>query len=241
MWMKRWRNWIPWIAIFALLLGGAFRGHYFPDFVCKGPYVDVRAYASINAAVTDIGASEKTIFVPDNQSLVAAATIPTTLHLKIQPPGRVTLGDYNLAINSPLTAPISQIFDDSGSGSVSFGSGYVENVYPQWWGADPTSTNDQSAYMNAAALSIDGGDAILRLTSATWYCKDFLPKEGCIVQGSGHSTILKAYDNPSAAIVIVQHPSIVIKDLTIDGNTGGGKTAVGFIFQQTDGDQNLRM
>lgn len=187
-------------------------------------------YTTLNAAVTAISTTECTLVVMDNQTLTANTTIPSTLHLFFMRGGKVTLGAYTLTINGPLTAPTSQIFDDSGEGSISFGAGYVKEVFPQWWGGDPTSTDDQSNPMNATAFAIDGGDAILRLTSGIWYCKDFLPKGGCVVQGSGHSTILKAHDDPTTAIVIIQHPSIIIKDLTIDGNTDDSKTAIGVKF-----------
>jgi hypothetical protein len=50
-------NWRPWLAAAAVIFGlvslGALRARYFPDFITKGPYVDVRAYGVMGDGQSD--------------------------------------------------------------------------------------------------------------------------------------------------------------------------------------------
>ncbi len=103
------------------------------DLIVKAPWVDVRAYASLNAAYTAV-TSTKTILISNEQTLTAA--ISGEIHLVFIKGGHIHLGNYSLtfANGSSLQAPENQqIFDYTGSGVVSFSSGSISNVYYKWW------------------------------------------------------------------------------------------------------------
>lgn len=99
-------------------------------------------------------------YAPSGGTLIinSAVTVPTNYTL----PSNVTLqfqgGSINISsgatlnYNGGLSAGRYQIF--TGSGAVSFaGSNYVTEVMPEWWGADPSGTNDSSPAFNLAATA----------------------------------------------------------------------------------------
>ena len=109
---------------------------------------------SINTNISSIGANNRTLVIADNQTLTANLTIPTNVHLHFNQGGKITLGSYNLTINGSLTAPLAQIFDDSGSGTVTFGAGYVKELYAEWWGIDGTADHTEINKAITAATNV---------------------------------------------------------------------------------------
>jgi len=69
---------------------------------------------------------------------------------------------YKITINGPFSAGLYQVF--SGDGSVSFGDGAVVEVYPEWWGAD-TSSSDNTVAFQAA---FDAGAAPVVVSNGVW-------------------------------------------------------------------------
>lgn len=61
---------------------------------------------------------------------------PADRALKIEIGGRIS-NSTAFRITGPFSAGIYQVF--SGSGAVTFGSGTVSEVYPEWWGVDGTA------------------------------------------------------------------------------------------------------
>ena len=102
-------------------------------FMNEKPWVDVREYASINAAVDALGAENATLVVSNAQALTASLTIPSNIYLVIVKGGSITGGaaNYTLTINGPFDAGLYQVF--AGNGTVTFGAGTVKEVYPEWW------------------------------------------------------------------------------------------------------------
>ncbi len=70
--------------------------------------------------------------------VIPTANLTLTCDLRPVHGAVITLGSYNLAINSPFHAGLYQCFDQNGSGVVTFG-GNVPRIIPQWWGASPTT------------------------------------------------------------------------------------------------------
>lgn len=219
------KSWIPWLILTSLLfVGAAYRANYFPDIIVKGPWLDIRAYSSINAAVSAVGATPKTVYVINNESLTGALTTPSTLHLQFLGGGKITLGAYNLGINGPMSGPISQRFDDSGAGSVSFGTGYVEKGYAEWWGVDATADDVQ---INAALTALDKVTLLSNIYNLSAAVAIPINKH---LEGVGwEKTVLNQTAATYAVTMDANYTSI--SDLKITGNssaTGGikiGKTA----------------
>ena len=119
------------------------------------PWVDVRSYSSINAAVTAIGSTQTTLVVPNAQTLIANLTIPPTLSLIILKGGSIVKAStYTLTINGPFDAGLYQVFSGFAAGDVAFSSGSVNEIYPEWWGAKGDGATDDSTAVLATIASI---------------------------------------------------------------------------------------
>jgi hypothetical protein len=112
---------------------------------------------SLETAVSEIGTTPQTLLINQAVTLEDDVIVPATLHLMFLKEGRVVLGDYDLTVNGPLMAGLFQIFDCSGTGIVTFGSGAVKEFYPQWWGENTTpGTTDMSTAFHAAIVAAAG-------------------------------------------------------------------------------------
>lgn len=102
------------------------------DNISKFPLTDVRAYASISAAVTAIGSSNATLLIPNAQAVSASDTIPSNITLKVLQGGVITIASGQvLTINGSIDAGLYQIF--AGSGTVTLQRGSSSLAYPEWW------------------------------------------------------------------------------------------------------------
>lgn len=121
--------------------------YFVENIIARGPWVDVRSYASINAAVLGIGSAEATLLIPDNQTLTASLTIPSNITLMVMDSGVITkASSFSLTINGPLVASRTKIFNGFTSGDITFGTAATDEVYPEWWGAvGDDSTDDYAA------------------------------------------------------------------------------------------------
>jgi len=85
-------------------------------------------------------------------------TIPSNIKVEIEKGAILSIASTKtLTINGSFSAGLYQVF--SGEGSVSFGSGSIDAVYPQWWPncLPDGSTDCQPAYVAAiAALPVGG-------------------------------------------------------------------------------------
>jgi hypothetical protein len=126
------------------------------DIKAKAPIVDARAYgaaglrATIDAALTAIGADSKTLYLaPGTWVGVAAAgsnlTVPANVNLWMDMGAILTIANgKTLTINGPLEAGLYQVFDWSGSGTVA-GLAQVQAVLPEWFGAKGDGSTDDYA------------------------------------------------------------------------------------------------
>lgn len=132
------------------------------DLKTLSPTVDVRAYASINAAVTAIGATPTTLVVPNAQTLAASLTIPSTLTLKVLQGGSIVKAStYTLTINGNFEG-VSDCFSGFSSGDVTFGN--LRIAFPEWWDNADTGIKLNSAI---SALPSSGGMVNARKLSGT--------------------------------------------------------------------------
>lgn len=96
-------------------------------------------YASLDAAVTAIGSTPTTLTINTTLPVVGNVTVPSTLTLKFETPGKLTVPDTKLVtVNGDIVAPWNQvIFSLTGSGNV-----YVANGKPivtAWYNSDLTT------------------------------------------------------------------------------------------------------
>ena len=131
-----------------------------PDIITKSPWVDVRSYASLSAAITAIGATQTTLLIPNSHVLTANTTIPSTLTLKFLNGGMITLGAFSLTINGKVEAGLYKIFSCNAwtvwnANKVNF-TDPIQVVYPQWFGAvGDNVTDDADAFQLAFASAVN--------------------------------------------------------------------------------------
>jgi len=111
------------LAIF-VIAGVAF-SEYFPDVIVTSPngaWTDTRAYATIDAAITAIGANVRDIYIVEQEATVAL-TIPANAHLHFFGSGSIA-NTGQLTINSTnITAGDRQIF--TGTGDIDWVAGSI--------------------------------------------------------------------------------------------------------------------
>jgi hypothetical protein len=108
----------------------------------SGCFVDPRAYgdlgiqATIQSAITDIGASERTLYIPvGTWSITSDLTIPSNIMLRVEQGAILNVATAKtLTINGGLDAGLYQIFDCVGTGEVVFAINSLREGFPQWWG-----------------------------------------------------------------------------------------------------------
>jgi len=133
------------------------RAQYMPDLIVTEPgaaWTDLRQFASLSAAVTAIGATQSTLLISEDTTMGSAVTIPSNVVLKFTKGSVITLGNFNLVIQGYVDAGRYQIFNQNGSGDVTFvcTTGMSENdvAYPEWWGAVHDATTDDAQEIQAA-------------------------------------------------------------------------------------------
>lgn len=108
-----------------LSLSTGVKAEYFSDVIVTSPngiWTDSRAYTSLSAAITAVGADQRTIVIAKAQ-VVAALIVPANVTLKFERDGSIA-NSAQLTINTKnIIAPDRQIF--TGTGNIDFASGSV--------------------------------------------------------------------------------------------------------------------
>ena len=95
------------------------------------PHVDVRSHATFADAIDDIGATETTLLIPNQQNVAANKTVPANVTLLFLHGGLLNIaGGVTLAIEGDIQAGLYQIFEVNGTLS---GLGRVESVFAEWF------------------------------------------------------------------------------------------------------------
>ncbi len=145
-------------------------------------------YSGFNAAISSIGATEQTIVCNTAQTVSADVTVPANVHIVALGGCTIDTTGYTLTINGDFQAGLYQVF--SGTGTVSFGDGAVNEVYPEWWGAKRDGVTDDSAAFN---IAVNLGVPV-RLQAGT-YLANVVHSTGEIsISGAGQTlTQIKSY------------------------------------------------
>lgn len=134
-------------------------------------WVNVKQYSGASAVTGAHLASAAAQAATDGTGVLVAHEVTITtavgtisVPVRFDGGGQLTVNTGgSVTISGPLSAPLSQIFDTSGGGTVTF-SAKVPEVYPQWWGAPVNGTDTDST---AVAAAVATGRPI-RLTQGTW-------------------------------------------------------------------------
>jgi hypothetical protein len=160
-------------------------------------WVDVRSYASINAALAAIGSTQTTLFIPNEQTLAASLTIPSTLSLFIPKGGMIVKAPtYTLTINGSFSAGLYQVFSGFSAGDVTFGASAVKEACPEWW---LTNTTPGTTDMITALDSADStGVGIVRLSNIYAISDTWTLRSATSYLGPSSGTYIPGLEHPSS-------------------------------------------
>ncbi len=161
---------------------------YSEDIMTNGPWVDVRRYASFSAAIDAIGTNNKTLLIPNEQAVSANKTVPSNITLKFLQGGMLNISNtVTVTINGKVDAALHQIFKWTGTGTVILGYSSVIDIYPQWFGALGTNTDDTLALQKAISACRTTTDVFHRLVvpGGRYGVTAPLHVEGVSIIGSG--------------------------------------------------------
>jgi hypothetical protein len=121
-------------------------------------------HTTLAAALTAVGSTAADIYVTSAVTLAGNTTIPVTTTVYVTRSGSIGLGGFTLTFNGGLSANRHQVF--TGSGSVTFNSGSVLCVFPEWWGAQAgaigtTPSTDSGPAITAAVASVKAAGGIV--------------------------------------------------------------------------------
>lgn len=151
--------------------------------------------SSLATTISTIGATPKHVAILQNYTVSSSLTFPTTMPLSISGSGGITCSTAAvvITINGPFTADLRKVFTLSGGCKVVFGTGAVEALYPQWWGAKGDDANADGVAIQAVLDSLSSG-AIIRLPCGTYRVSAAMTIAAIVNQniiGSGSCTIIK--------------------------------------------------
>ncbi|MEW5725261.1 MAG: right-handed parallel beta-helix repeat-containing protein [Thermodesulfobacteriota bacterium] len=134
--------------------------------------------AAISAALTEIGANVRILaLAPGAWTISSDLTIPANVTLWPMPGAILNVAaGKTLTLNHKPLAGLDQIF--SGTGTVVFGSGAVDELFPQWWGGG-AGVADNAPYINQAIDAANACGATVKLVgdypiTSTVYLKRYV-------------------------------------------------------------------
>ena len=192
-------------------------------------FYDARGYgtagtqAAIILALADIGASNRTLYLaPGTWTITADLTVDANVTL-LMPPGAILAiaTTKTVTINGPLEAGRYQIFSCTGTGKVVLGTGSVDKVYPQWWGAvSDGPTTDDTAALQSAATAASGRKLYIPKGSSYYKVTKPASGNGCI--NLDDNTTVEFEPGAHVKMVAVgtdTHSVFANEDWTVTGNT----------------------
>lgn len=154
------------------------------------PWVDVRAYESLNEAVADLAGTDIQLRVFGTVPLTEALTVPKNIQVKFMIGGIVDNNGFDTIYEQPIEAGRYPIFTGAGQE-------YVKNdeVYPEWWGSNVfPGVTDMSAPTQKACIG--GKYQTVKLGPTTYIINDVEVSTATNIEGSGTKTCVYL-TNPS--------------------------------------------
>lgn len=204
-------------------------------------YVEVSQYTDLMTTASIVDA-DTAILVSDTQTITADFTINQPLIVASS--GRINVNPTKtLTINGPFSSGLYQCF--GGSGTVTFGSGTITEVYPEWWGNNITpGTTDMTTAINAAISSVSVIGGTVKLLTGTYLTTGghtIISSRPVKIVGAGETatTIKHSGDNicfwfksetPSSDVLTVQ--GMGVYDLSV---TGSSTSAAATFVRLSDG------
>jgi len=207
------------------------------------PQIDyIGNYASLAAAVAEIGSNPKTLQINSVTTIAdgVTVTVPSTLQLWFTDGGRVVGtaggGTETLTINGVVIAdPEQQIFGSN----LTVTSGKLGIVYPEWWGAVADGTTDCVTAINAAITALgEGGE--LRFHKGTYMASSAInipAVSGAVtsikITGTGSGSIIKP-STTMTNLVYATGKNLEIAGITLINDTSYATNGIKFNNSSSD-------
>lgn len=177
----------------------------------NGIWTDSRAYATLNDAVTAVGANKRTIVISSQQT-VTTLTIPSTVTLRFERDGSIA-NSAQLTINTKnIEADNHQIF--TGAGNIDFASGTI--VKSSWF------QNIETAF------ALTGNDTItLLMTAAHTVTASYSPGNNVLLKWNSPGNVLTV----NAGVTVGNLKLIESGDFQIFGGAGDFDFLTGTILK----------
>src|SRR3972149_10352262 len=133
-------------------------------------WFDVRGYASLNVACASGDTLNKTIVIPNNQTLTANLTIENRTIVILPETGSITKAStYTLTFGTGSHFvnfdPLHHCFIGFNAGDITFGSGSILGPHPEWWSTNTTPGTTEMYTALQCALTATGGKFPLKLSN----------------------------------------------------------------------------
>lgn len=183
-------------------------------------------FASLPACISSLS-GPSTVVISDSYTLTSNLVIPSNVSLKINKGGSINVSIYTLTINGSFQAGRYAVF--SGIGNVVFGSGAVDNQYPEWDGAynDGTHATETTAAFTKQVKRgqpIELGIGTYLVTNISSYLNQPLIIKG---QTQRQQSVIQTTADSNVGITIAGVYPVyqsILKDFSLIGtsaNTGG--------------------
>lgn len=207
---------------------------------------------TINAAITAISGEKACLLIRRGDwDINTNVLVPANIELCVEAGADIQVQTgITFTIDGPMDAPIQCIFTLNGTGLVLFGKGFIEKVYPQWWGAIGDASNDDSAAIQNAINSFGSDHGIIHFIKGDYYCDNAIDIKECRFKGDGVAKdsplISRLYFTGTNGISssIESNHGFYIEDLEVWGSatkTANGQVLIDFTGQNYPHLKNVRI
>jgi hypothetical protein len=154
---------------------------------------------TINAALTAIGASAKTlVLTPGDWAMSASITVPANVVLKMQPAAKIVRSSGTLTINGPVDLPRQTVFEDFAVTQLVLGP-KVKIAYVDWVDVAADGVTDDATPLAAILRSVNGADVEFTQGKSYYVGSSVFATANTSVhvKGNGSTVIFSGSDSPT--------------------------------------------
>lgn len=178
------------------------------------PLVLVSKYATLSAAITDVGATEKTLVIDTSinaSNSAEAVTVPATMAIWPLKPGIIAKGSAtSFTINGPIVGDPKHRWLNNFTGGSDLSFSNTAGILHDWFGTDGAAFN--------IAASVCGSTNVLLLGDKT-YTSSITRLAACCIKGMGYGRSILYYTGTGDALDLSEGMyNSHYADFTVKGN-----------------------
>ena len=200
-----------------------------------GGYIDSREYATLELADAAAYGAGKMLVISQNHTLTAN-TVLTASVMRIPGGSFTKASTYTLHFSGKfINSDNGQAFIGFDPGDVTFGSGSISSVHPEWWSTNTTPGTTEMYTALQCALTATGGKFPL-LLSNTYLSSTVLTYNTTVtgklnVEGTGTNAVIKIGGTTTKGLMIMGaqgggHDWVYLRDFRMESATSGSSAAL---------------